>query len=67
MIKKEFLIPEFYINKRAFCDNCDVELQDTGTRLMSNPPLIVLRCSKCNKEYNIRSDELQGEWKWRTI
>ena len=22
---------------------------------------------KCKEKYNIRADELQGEWKWKTI
>lgn len=66
-IKKQFLIPEYYIHKIPICDDCNVELEDTGRMLMSNPPLTVLKCSKCNKEYQINSYELQGEWKWRTI
>lgn len=67
MIKKSFLFPQFYIHKEAYCDECDIKLVDTGMQLMSNPPLQVMKCPRCNKEYNISTLELQGEWKWRMM
>lgn len=67
MIRKQYVYPECYINKIPICDDCKETLKDTGRRLMSNPPLIVLQCPKCKREYNYRENELQGEWKWKTI
>ena len=66
-IKKQFLIPECYVHKVPICDDCAQQLEDTGRRLMSNPPLCQFICKRCNKEYSFREHELQGEWKWRTI
>lgn len=66
MIKKEFLIPECYIHKQAYCDDCGELLIDTGNQLLSSPPKTVMKCNKCNKFYHINVEELQGEWKWRT-
>lgn len=67
MIEKQYMLPECYINKVPKCDKCKEILRDTGMRLTSNPPKIILRCPICNKEYNYYEYELQGEWKWRTI
>lgn len=67
MIKEQFLFPQYYIHRVACCDDCNIPLNDRGTRLMSNPPKIVMICPKCNKEYYIDEDKLIGEWKWRTI
>lgn len=66
-IKKQFLIPECYIQKIPVCDNCGLPLQDTGRRLMSYPPKATFICNHCNKEHTFFENELQGEWKWRTI
>lgn len=68
MIEKQFVFPEYYINKVPKCDDCkNVILQDTGIRLTSYPPQIVLRCPNCNREYTHYEHELRGEWKWRAI
>lgn len=68
MIDKHFLFPEFYIAKIPKCDDCKgIVLRQTGQILMSNPPLIQYKCPSCGKIYDIREDELQGEWKWRAI
>ena len=67
MVKKQFLFPECYINKIPYCDKCNVQLWDTNVELLSSPPKKVFQCPKCNEKYNIRIDEIQGEWKWRTI
>lgn len=68
MIDKHFLFPEFYIAKIPKCDDCKgIVLQQTGQILMSNPALIQYKCPNCGKIYDIREDELQGEWKWRAI
>ncbi len=67
MIKSQFSFPECYIRKQAYCDDCKIPLQDTGTRISSLPQLIVMRCPKCKETYNISENELQGQWKWRTI
>lgn len=67
MIDKQFLFPEYYIAKIPKCDDCKVKLQDTGISLMTNPPQRQFVCPKCSKQYNIYENELQGEWRWRTI
>lgn len=67
MIQKQFLFPEYYIKKVPTCDKCKISLESTGTVLMSNPPLYVYKCPRCQEIYNIREDDLQGEWKWRPI
>ena len=68
MIDKHYLFPEVYIAKIPKCDDCKgIVLKQTGQVLMSNPALIQYKCPNCDKIYNIREDELQGEWKWRTI
>lgn len=67
MIKKSYLIPEFYIHKIPYCDDCDEQLKDTGIALMSNPPQYQYICPKCNKTYTFNDKDIQGEWKWRTI
>ena len=67
MIQKQFLFPQYYIRKVPVCDDCKVSLQDTGRRLLSDPPISVFQCCKWNRLYNFRQSELEGEWKWRTI
>lgn len=67
MIKNEYLVPEFYINKVPYCDKCSVELHTTGAMLLSNPAKIEYRCPKCNNVTHYSEDLLRGEWKWRTI
>lgn len=67
MIKKQFLFPECYINKVPYCDKCKVQLLNTNTELLTSPPIKIFQCPKCKEKYNIRADELQGEWKWKTI
>lgn len=67
MIQKQFLFPEYYIKKIPTCDKCKTSLESTGTVLMSNPPLYVYKCPRCQEIYNIKEDDLQGEWKWRSI
>lgn len=67
MIEKHFLVPQYYILKIPKCDNCKINLEDTGRRLLTYPPSSIYKCPKCNKEYYFRENELEGEWKWRTI
>lgn len=67
MIKKTYLIPEFYIHKEPYCDECKIPLKDAGRTLMVNPPLHVYKCPRCGVEYNLKEADLQGEWKWRSI
>lgn len=67
MIHKQFLIPEYYIHKIPMCDNCKIELESTETVLASYPPLYPYKCPHCGEIYNIREQDLKGEWKWRTI
>lgn len=67
MIKQTFLFPEYYVHKEAYCDECNIKLQDTGMQLMSNPPLQIMKCPKCGKEYNISTQDLQGHWRWRSM
>lgn len=67
MIKKQFLIPEYYVHKIPMCDDCRIELQFTGVELPSCPPLLQHQCPKCGKVYTIPREDLQGEWKWRTL
>ena len=67
MIDKHFLFPEFYIAKVPKCDECKVVLKQIGQMLMSNPVLIEYICPQCNKIYNYKETDLQGEWKWRAI
>lgn len=67
MIKEEFLIPEYYVNKVPMCDDCKVALKQEPYILMSNPAKYGYKCPKCNKEYYFFENELKGEWKWRTI
>lgn len=66
-IQKKYLIPECFIMKLPMCDDCEVELLDTGTQYATYPPQLVYKCPKCNKEYVFNVNEIQGEWKWRTI
>lgn len=66
-IKNNYLIPECYIQKEAYCDDCNEKLISTGITLMSFPPQVEMKCPKCNKRYNFYEKELEGEWKWRTI
>lgn len=58
MIKKNFLFSQFYIFKELYCDDCNVKLQDTGMQLLSDPPLQVMKCPRCNKEYDIKITDL---------
>ena len=67
MIDKHYLFPECYIAKIPKCDECKVTLNQEPYTLMSNPPILVFKCPKCNKEYHYNENELKGEWKWRTI
>lgn len=67
MIEKHFLFPQYYILKIPKCDDCKIQLQDTGRRLLSNPPICIYKCPKCNREYNYNESQIQGEWKWRTL
>lgn len=67
MIQEQFLFPQYYVHRIAYCDKCKIPLNDKGIRLMSNPPITVLECPKCKKEYQYTETELRGEWKWRTI
>lgn len=67
MIKKEFLIPECYVNQIPYCDDCNVQLKDQGTMLTSNPPHYLYKCPKCGKEYYLEEKDIRGYWKWRTI
>lgn len=66
-IKNNYLFPEYYIQKEAYCDDCKEKLVDTGIRLMSFPVQIEMKCQKCNKHYNFYERDLQGEWKWREV
>ena len=67
MIRKQFLIPECYINKIPICDDCQEILQNTGVQLLTSPPKYQLVCPKCSKSYTFNESELKGEWKWKTI
>lgn len=67
MIKKTFLIPQLYVHKEAYCDDCNIPLSNTRTALLSDPPQYVFKCEKCKREYYISENDLQGEWKWRAI
>lgn len=66
-IKNKYYIPEAYISKIPFCDNCGIELYNTNRELLSDPPQLVYKCSNCNTEYRFYSTDLQGRWKWREI
>lgn len=67
MIKKQYLIPEAYINKIPYCDICDRPLEQKNEVLLSSPPMYMFKCPSCGKDYTFREDEVKGEWKWRTI
>lgn len=67
MIVNRFLIPEFYVKPTPMCDNCKIELEDLGIEYLSNPPLSVYKCPKCNKEYKFTKGEITGYWKWRIV
>lgn len=67
MIEKHFLFPEYYVLKVPKCDDCKIELQDTGYMIMTNPPVKQYRCSKCGRLYNFNESDIQGNWKFRTI
>lgn len=67
MIKKKYLFPEYYIHKVPYCDECNIPLKDTGQQLLVNPPISMHICPRCGKEYTFNVNELQGEWKWRTL
>lgn len=65
MIKNHYLIPEYYIAKIPYCDDCNIPLTAQSYELLSSPPKKVFICANCNKEYYYLPSELQGEWKWR--
>lgn len=65
MIKEEKLIPEYYINRIPYCDDCNVRLIDTGRRLLSSPLQWSMKCPNCNKFYHINETELESEWVWK--
>lgn len=67
MIEKHFLFPECFVAKIPMCDECKVQLVDNNIMLPTAPPKWQFTCPKCNKEYAFYSNELKGEWKWRTI
>lgn len=67
MLKKQFLFPECYINKIPYCDKCKLRLQDNNLMIATEPPKWQYICPKCNEIYEFTSNELQGEWKWKTI
>ena len=67
MVEKQFLFPQYYINKILKCDICKEILINTGEVLMSNPPIYIYKCSNCNKTYNFKEDDIRGEWVWKTI
>lgn len=67
MIERHFLFPEYYVQKVAKCDECKIELQDTGVTIMSNPPIMQYNCPKCGKIYEFTKTELEGGWKWRIL
>ena len=51
MIKEEYLFPQYFVNKIPICDDCKEPLKNTNQQLLSNPPLLIYKCPKCNKEY----------------
>lgn len=67
MIKKHFLFPECYIAKIPYCDDCNVQLKQSDTQILTNSPSYIYNCPKCNKEYYFSAGSLEGEWKWRVI
>lgn len=67
MIKEEYLFPQYFVNKIPICDDCNEPLKNTNQQLLSNPPLLIYKCPKCNKEYYYKESEIRGEWKWKTI
>lgn len=67
MIKHEFLIPECYVNPVPLCDNCNIKLENQNVQYLSDPPLNVYKCPRCNKEYTFTNNEISGYWKWRRI
>lgn len=67
MIKEIKMIPEYYIKRIAYCDDCGKELINTGSQLLSCPLKVVLKCKECNKYYHISENELQDEWKLKPV
>ena len=67
MIKNHYLFPQFYIAKIPYCDECNIQLIQTGMELLTYPPMIEYKCERCNKIYNISQNDLEGEWKWRVL
>lgn len=47
-VRKEEVVP---VKSKAFCRDCDVELQFTGEVLDSYPPQYVHYCWQCEKEF----------------
>jgi hypothetical protein len=67
MIKNTFLFPQYYIQKVPYCDICNIPLTGTGTVIMTNPPMHEYVCESCHKKYSFSENEIQGEWRWRSI
>lgn len=67
MIEKRFLIPECYVFKIPKCDDCKVELQKLPYELLTYPAKYHYQCPECKKEYTFLQNEVEGEWRWRTI
>lgn len=67
MIKKHYLFPECYVAKIPYCDDCNIQLNNCNTQLLSDPPISIYMCPKCKKEYHFSQDSLGGEWKWRVL
>lgn len=65
MIRKECLVPDYYLKKIPVCDNCNVDLKQEPNVLMSNPVQYIYKCPKCGNEYYFREEDIKGEWKWK--
>lgn len=49
------------------CDDCNKELENTNIQLLSNPPQNIYICRNCNKEYNIRVNDLKDSYEYEYI
>lgn len=67
MIKKHYLFPECYVAKIPYCDDCNIQLRNTDTQILTNPASSLYVCPKCGKEYYFSIGSLEGEWKWKVI
>lgn len=67
MIKEKKLILKYVIQKEAYCDDCNVELHDNNTVLMSDPPKKRMICPKCRKDYYIYLKDLQDEYIYEEV